>query len=188
MRTVGDRIEVLQENPSLKIEFLKVRQFGVAIKGGIEYAYHSSRLQLFRMMDETNHLQCDDVSVPGVDQIDCTNAFGLFRRSKTLKWKLENRPHLVRKYVFAYGVPATITYIWDGEIALQIQQHHGSQQGSVDGGHNFVFATLDFAEELISIAPEAHIVWIMDDLTVVGTEDERGKLYGPLFGFPEDSF
>lgn len=190
LRSIADRIMVVQENPSLRPKFIEAQQYGVGVKGGIEYAYHSSRLHLLHMLHEedTADQQYDDAAIPGMDQLDCANAFQMFSRAAALRWLLTNKLNLVRKFIFCYGIPARISYVWEGMIVFELLSCRGSQQGSVDGGHNFVFASMQFAQQLIIIAPNSHITWIMDDLTVVGPQSEREAVAeyliteGPKYG------
>ena len=189
LRSIADRVKVVQENPSLKPEFLKAMQFGVGVKGGVEYAYHSSRLHLLSMLEaDEGDIQRDDAADPGMDQLDCANAFGMCSRSSAFKWLIENRPRLLRSFVFCYGTPAKICFLWGGVEAFSLLSHHGSQQGSVDGGHVFVFSTMQFATQVLLVAPNAHLCWVMDDLTVTGTQEDRAAVAdflieeGPQYG------
>ena len=65
--------------------------------------------------------------------------------------------------------------ICGGEVIEVIHSRFGTQQGDVVATHDFGFATMNFAEELAELVPEAQINWIVDDLTVAGSVEEMGK-------------
>ena len=52
IRRIAARVVCVQDNAMMAAIFKSVFQFGVGIKGGIEYAYHSLRLHMLAMFDE----------------------------------------------------------------------------------------------------------------------------------------
>jgi len=78
--------------------------------------------------------------------------------------------------------------ICGGEVIEIIHSQFGTQQGDVMGTSYFGFATMQFAEELAELVPDAQISWIVDDLTVAGSVEEMGKVArfikesGPQYG------
>ena len=91
---------------------------------------------------------------------------------------------MLRFFVFAYGKPSKLWVMHLGKVVKCINSVHGSQQGDVMGGVYFGF--LEFAEGLSKEVPDAHMVWIIDDLTVTGGIKEAAKAYikeeGPKWG------
>ena len=57
LRRITAKVMVLQDNPSLQEKFLRVRQLGVGTKGGMEVAYHSTRLHLDALIDQEKDVQ-----------------------------------------------------------------------------------------------------------------------------------
>ena len=66
--------------------------------------------------------------------------------------------------------------ICGGEVIEIIHSRFGTQHGDVVATHYFGFATINFAEELAELVPEAQISLIVDDLTVAGSVEEMDKV------------
>ena len=46
IRRIAARVACLQDNEAISEHLKKVMQFGIKVRGGIEYAYHSVRLHM----------------------------------------------------------------------------------------------------------------------------------------------
>ena len=179
---------MVQEHKGLSLTFLKAKQYGVAVKGGIEYAFHSTRIFLDAKYDEHDVLWNENDREPSEDakksmeeaipttlQMDLSKAYQGFRRDAAFHRIKNEHPTMLRFFVFAYGKPSKLWVMHLGKVVKCIDSVHGSQQGDVMGGVYFGFGILEFAEGLSEEVPDAHMVWIIDDLTVTGGIKEAAK-------------
>ena len=200
LRRITAKVMVLQENPSLQEKFLRVRQLGVGTKGGLEMAYHATRLHLDAIIDgEQNEPNCAK-SMKGMMQADFTNAFNSTCRSEMFHSIEKNAPQFLRFYILCYsdyrgkmcdttgfkGPPLML--IWAGNCQNIVQASFGTQQGDPLGCHCYAWATMDFAQDLMDEVPDCWIVWYVDDLAVSGSLEDFGKIAtfikrrGPRYG------
>ena len=198
LRRITAKVMVLQDNPSLQEKFLRVRQLGVGTKGGMEVAYHSTRLHLDALIDQEKDVQNDSKGIKGLLQADFTNAFNSTCRSQMFKSIAENAPQLLRFYVLCYSDERgtemngdrepPLLVIWAGKLQNIIKSSFGTQQGDVCSTMYFGFATLEFAEMLMEEVPEAWIAWYVDDLVVSASLEDMAavatliKEHGPRYG------
>ena len=113
---------------------------------------------------------------PAALQIDFTTAYQQFSRAKAYARIKQDHPRMLRFFIQQYYEESQLMMVWDGKKVLELPSTHGSQQGDIMGGFYFQFGTLDFAEELARTCPDAHIAWIVDDLTVAATGKEALKV------------
>ena len=52
IRRIAARVVCVQDNKAVAAILTAVMQFGVAVKGGIEYAYHSVRMHMLSVYDD----------------------------------------------------------------------------------------------------------------------------------------
>ena len=198
LRRITAKVMVLQDNPSLQAKFLRVRQMGVGTKGGLEVAYHSTRLHLDALIDAESHLPKEEKSIKGLLQADFSNAFNSTCRSQMFKSIEENAPQLLRFYVLCYSdergtemngdKEPPLLIIWAGKLQNIIKSSFGTQQGDVLSSMYFGFATLEFAEALMEHVPNAWISWYVDDLAASANIGELAaiasftKEHGPRYG------
>jgi hypothetical protein len=198
IRRIAAKVQCVQDNPSLSVAFLKEFQFGVAVSGGLEYAYHANRLYLDNLLEGFDDALNDDdgsldpndflLKQPGMLQTDFTNAFNSTCRAKIFaRIKLE-QPTWLRFFVLCYSTHAVLMVVWAGKVVATIKSRYGTQQGDVLGCHYFAFATLGFCERLARLVPDSQIAWIVDDLTVTGSAEDLLKVRqlcaeeGPSYG------
>lgn len=180
IRRIAARVVCAQDN-SLFAEILsEVMQFGVGIKGGIEYAYHSVRLHLERMhnqfeeqLSSGRHLDHQEMmrAVPAILKIDFRNGYNSTCRGKMLAQVEAKVPHLLRFACYLYAQRTKFVVVHKGQLVEVIESAFGSQQGDPLGGHFFALSIYDFMKQVRDEWPTACISWVVDDLTVVDTQE-----------------
>ena len=159
---------------------MRTNALGVAVPGGIDYAYHSARLMLDVVRDEEelaryDHDQTDaSARLPdadaeakgGICQIDFERAFQAFSRARAADEIQSSSPHLLRFFALQYREQSELLVMWRAKCVARIWSRCGAQQGDVLGGVYFFFGTAEFARTLRDSAPEVLATWIVDDLTL----------------------
>ena len=96
-------------------------------------------------------------------------------------------PHLSRFTRYCYAQTARFVVMHKGVVVAELDSVFGSQQGDPLGGHFFALSVYDFMRELRDAFQSESISWIVDDLTVSGTQgrltevakfiEEKGPAY-----------
>ncbi|MEC9336354.1 MAG: hypothetical protein VYC68_02515, partial [Candidatus Thermoplasmatota archaeon] len=181
IRRIAGRVVCVQDNAAIAAMLTEVMQFGVAVKGGIEYAYHSVRQHMMSAYDEFEQRYSsedddgddDDDEVPGILKVDFKNGYNSTQRSKMLSQVEVKMPRLLRFTRYCYAQVGRLVFMYKGKVVQVLDSKFGSQQGDPLGGHYFALSIFDFMEELHAAFPEACVSWIVDDLTV---SDKQGQL------------
>lgn len=198
IRRIAARCVCAQESEAFANELVPLMQFGVGVKGGIEYAYHLVKLHMMTSWDTYERKVTDALDnggeapgpddVPGMLKIDFKNGYNSTQRAKMLAQIQARMPHLLRFARFLYAKPAKFVVMHEGKVVGEIDSVFGTHQGCPLGGHFFALSILDFMREVRDKCPQAAVSWIVDDLTVSGTVgelkevaklvDENGPEYG----------
>jgi len=177
IRRIAGRVVCVQDNAAIAEMLTPVMQFGVAVKAGIEYAYHSVRQHMMATYDEYEQQYMsgdgDEDEVPGVLKVDFKNGYNSTQRSKMMAQVEVKLPRLLRFTRYCYAQEGTVVFMYKGKSVKELKSKFGSQQGDPLGGHYFALSIFDFMQELHSAFPEACKSWIVDDLTV---SDKQGQL------------
>ena len=173
IRRIAARVACLQDNGTISAYLQQVMQYGVKVKGGIEYAYHYIRIHMMAMWDRHDPHEVDETETPGVLKVDFTNGYNSPPRSKLLTQVECKLPHMLRFVRYLYAQAATLVVMHEGKVVGEIESVFGTQQGDPLGGHFFALSIYDFMAALLRQFPEAAISWIVDDLTV---SDKQGTL------------
>ena len=199
IRRIAARVVCVQDNEAFSAILTSVMQFGVGVKGGIEYAYHSIRLHMLAMHDEFEakyygvgsdggDAEVLEKDIPGVLKVDFRNGYNSTSRAKMLAQVQAKFPHLLRFARFCYAQQAKLVVMHAGGVVGEIESVFGTQQGDPLGGHFFALSIFQFMANLQSKFPESCVSWIVDDLTVSDTQDVLGKVAefikveGPEYG------
>ena len=199
IRRIAARVVCVQDNEAFSAILTSVMQFGVGVKGGIEYAYHSIRLHMLAMYDEfeakyygvgmdDDEEEVLEGDIPGVLKVDFQNGYNSTSRAKMLAQVQHKFPHLLRFARFCYAQQAKLVVMHAGAVVGEIESVFGTQQGDPLGGHFFALSIFQFMADLQVKFPEACVSWIVDDLTVSDTQDELVKVAafidskGPEYG------
>ena len=183
IRRFAGKVQMAQEKTHLKDLMLQVNALGVAVPGGLEYAFHATRMMLDKVDDDEvlarydTDLNTRPASEPsaqgsGICQIDFTRAFQTFSRARAFTEIEEKSPHLLRFFVLQYYQPSQLLVTWKAACVARIWSQWGSQQGDVLGGVYFFYGTASFARQLRQICPNVLKTWIVDDLTLAGAGEE----------------
>ena len=190
IRRFAGKVQMAQEKTHLRDLMVKVNALGVAVPGGIEYAYHSARIMLDRVQDEeatlTNHDRNSQEAGPsrprrggegagGICQIDFERAYQTFSRTRAIEEIQKSSPQLLRFYALQYSNQSELKVMWRTQCVARIWSRWGTQQGDVMGGVYFFYGTVDFARTLRAAVPEVMATWIVDDLTLSGDGDSLLK-------------
>ena len=194
IRRIAGRVVCVQDNATIAAILTPVMQYGVAVKGGIEYAYHSVRLHMLTAYDdyEQRHYAGDTDNdgddVPGILKIDFRNGYNSTKRSKMISQVQAKMPRLLRFTRYCYAQVAEMVIMHQGAVVKVLDSKFGSQQGDPLGGHYFALSIYDFMAEFQERFPEACTSWIVDDLTVSDTQGQLEQVAqfihdkGPEFG------
>jgi len=194
IRRIAARVVCAQDGPEIAKTLEKVMQFGVGIKGGIEYAYHSVRLHMLERFDQYERdygvQNGDDLGdeVPAGLKIDFKNGYNSTKRSKMLTQVQHRFPGMLRFVRYTYAQRASFVVMHKGRVVKEIDSIYGTQQGDPLGGHLFALSIYDFMLDLRDNFPQAAISWIVDDLTVSDTQAqlkliaEKVDTDGPEYG------
>jgi hypothetical protein len=194
IRRIAARVVCVQDNQTIAALLTPVMQFGVAVKGGIEYAYHSVRLHMLSAYDDFEQRyysgddRSDDDDVPGILKVDYTNGYNSTQRSRMLAQVEVKLPHLLRFARYCYAQVAKVVIMHKGATVRVLDSKFGSQQGDPLGGHFFALSIFDFMLELKDTFQNACVSWIVDDMTASGTQEELVHIAkfieekGPAYG------
>ena len=75
IRRIAARVACLQDGGAIFAYLQQVMQYGVKVKGGIEYAYHYIRIHMMAMWDRHDPYEVDATETPGVLKVDFTNGY-----------------------------------------------------------------------------------------------------------------
>ena len=116
-------------------------QFGVKVRGGIEYAYHSVRLHMMALWNQYEVEEPEEPEkIPGVLKIDYKNGYNSPKRSRMLSQVESKVPHMLRFTRYLYAQRAKFVVMHKGAVVGGIDSVHGSQEGDPLGGHLFALA------------------------------------------------
>ena len=164
------KIQCYQETPQLTESFLAAFQYGVGVKGGIELAYHATRLHMDMMIETAVSESPDPEHAPAVVKFDFSSAYNNASRGEIAANLQLEKPRMLRFFLFQYGNPSALLVVWNGVLIASFECSIGVKQGDVLGGHYFALGTVRFAEKIANMYPEVHISWIIDDLTLSGPQ------------------
>ena len=195
LRRIAGRVVCVQDNEAISATLQKVRQFGVAVKGGIEYAYASVRLHMLSSFEEYEENWesfgeelLGEEDIPGGLKVDYTNGYGSTDRARMLAEVQEKFPELLRFTRFCYADRPAFVVMSKGKVVVEIATKFGTQQGDPLGGHLFALSIYKFMFDLKAAFPHACISWIVDDLTVSASQGTLAKVAdfidkkGPEYG------
>jgi hypothetical protein len=130
--------------------FLKYRQLGVAVPGGIEIAWHTVDAALQRMEADADG-DADDM--PVALAWDAEDAFPNCWRSEMFAKTQQYVPSLLAYTQQLYGGNGTIMAISKGELIRSWTCRDGVWQGDPLGVHHMVLSVLGFVQEMLEFAP-----------------------------------
>ena len=126
--------------------------------------------------------------IPGILKVDYSNGYNSTQRSRMLAQIEAKLPHLLRFSRYLYAQVAKVVIMHKGVAGRVLESRFGSQQGDPLGGHFFALSIFDFMLELKDKFQNACVSWIVDDLTVSGTQEELVQVAkfiaekGPAYG------
>ena len=193
IRRLASRCVLAQSGAEIAQELRKVMQFGIGTSGGIEYSYHAVRCHMMAMLTKYEEKisrgeQVAEKDIPVGGKADFRNGYNNTLRSRMLAQIEEKFPTLLRQARYNYAQRAKVVFMKAGEEAHIVESVFGSQQGDVLGGHYFALSIYDFAHDLITQHSEVMVTFIIDDLTLSGTQGELTKALqfvedkGPQYG------
>ena len=105
------RVVCVQDNEFIAGLLKGMFQFGVGVKGGIEYAYHSVRLHMLSSMDDHELRVLDqhaphEGGTPGILKVDFKNGYNSTCRAKMLSQVQSKMPKLLRFARFLHNQQA----------------------------------------------------------------------------------
>jgi len=110
-------------------------------------------------------------AVPAMLKIDFRNGYNSTCRGKMLAQVEAKVPHLLRFARYLYAQRTKFVVMHKGQLVEVIESAFGSQQGDPLGGHFFALSIYDFMKQVRDEWPTACISWVVDDLTVVDTQE-----------------
>ena len=171
IRRIAAQVVCVQDNKTVAEILKPVMQFGVAVKGGLEYAYHSVRLHMLSAYDDfeqryyTGGDDTGDDAVPGVLKVDYSNGYNSTQRARMLAQVQAKLPRLLRFTRYCYAQIAKVVIMHRGKIVRVLDSRFGTQQGDPLGGHFFALSIYDFMLKLKDTFQNACVSWIVDDFT-----------------------
>ena len=104
-------------------------QFGVKVRDGIEYSYHSMRLHMMALWNQYEVEEPEDPEeIPGVLKIDYKNGYNSPKRSRMLSQVESKVPHMLRFTRYLYAQRAKFVVMHKGAVVGEIDSVHGSQE------------------------------------------------------------
>ena len=203
LRRIMCRCMCIQDNAKISTLFAAVGQYGIAVKGGLDLAYHLINSSLVAMMDdheaghdiniEASQNGGDPANSPGALTIDYTNGFNSFSRPKMLSQVQDKMPEWLRFVRYCYAQPAELVVMHQGTTRAVIPSLHGTQQGDGIGCHLFGFGIYGFMEQFTLKFKDSLVnSMIIDDQTLAGGCNELSEAAvwvateGPKYGlFPK---
>ena len=113
IRRIAARVVCAQDGKTISLILEAVNQFGVGVKGGIEYAYHSVRVHMMATYDEYEHQargqhKPDPNKIPALMKVDFKNGYNSTCRAKMLAQVRAKTPTLLRFATFLYVSKRTL--------------------------------------------------------------------------------
>ena len=107
---IAARVQCYQETPMLSDLFLKHFQYGVGVSGGVEAAYHATRLHLDAIIDGEGDAIPEETLAAACAKFDFCNAYGNAKRKGIASGLLVHSKRMVRFFLFQYGVVSARTH------------------------------------------------------------------------------
>ena len=150
LRRIAARVVCVQDNAMVADTLRKVQQFGVAVKGGIEYAYASVRIHMLSSFAEQEEAanrpngRWDLDEIPGALKADFKNGYNSTCRAKMLAEVQARFPKMLRFVRFLYADSPLFVVMSKGKEVVKIATKYGTQQGDPLGGHLFALSLHKF--------------------------------------------
>ena len=187
LRKVAFRVDMLQSRADIAEDFAAVGQFGVGVRGGVEFVYHTNALAL---LAATDGLEVPDDAVglvhssqPAALATDFASAFPSVFRSSVFMGLEQHHEGLyddkVRSARMLYSGAADVFFVQDNRVVSVHTSSSGVHQGCPAAGFHFGAATrpLCAAIQAAMHGENAVCSWILDDCSFAG------ELHGCCEGF-----
>ena len=141
-------------------ELMEPVQLGVGVSGGVEIVVHAATHFLHSLDDYPENILL---------ALDVKNAFNSVDRRAIREQICTHFPSLLQYFDWTYGAP---TKLYDGKGVYLFDSCCGVKQGDSMSAFWFSLATLPTLKEVKELYPEVNVMAIMDDVTLMGKDDD----------------
>ena len=146
-------------------ELMEPIQLGVGVSGGVEIVVHAAVQFLNSLSDNHENILL---------ALDVKNAFNSVDRRAIREQICTHFPSLLQYFDWTYGNP---TKLFDGKGVYLFDSCCGVKQGDSMSAFWFSLATLPTLREVKNIFPDVTVLAIMDDVTLMGKDDDVLEAY-----------
>jgi hypothetical protein len=187
LRKIASRTAVIQDREWIGLDLAEVGQYGVAIKGGVEFVYQVNRCAVLAALDEMDVSEKDTLYASGAQpvalQTDFKNAFPSLEQAKILEgiedhadprmWRFARSARLL----YDGERDPVVVFVENGAVVLQQVVRNGAHQGDPFGCLHFALGIRPLCAKIQSKLRGTNAVcaWIIDDCSFAG-ELESGVL------------
>jgi hypothetical protein len=179
VRKIAARTAVTQDREWIGPDLAEVGQYGIGVKGGVEFVYHANRCAVLAALDDMDVLERDTLfsssTQPAALQTDFSNAFPSIEQSKILEGIEDHQDPRVLRYARSARLlydsgPPVVVFVERGECVLQLPVRNGCHQGDPFGGLHFSWGIRPLCAKVQEglRGSSAVCLWIMDDCSFAG--------------------
>lgn len=141
-------------------------QYGVKRAGGSESAAQLTRA----LLSQSSRLHPSTIAL----KTDFQNAFNSASRARIWKTMLEHpsTEAIWRMFYWAYSSPSDLLVFDRGKLFARLMSSEGVRQGDPFAAFAFALSVQSLYKRVIADLPECHAVSILDDLTLIGPQEQ----------------
>jgi hypothetical protein len=180
LRKIASRTAVIQDRDWIGLDLAEVGQYGVGVKGGVEFVYHVNRCAVLAALDEMDVSEKDTMYASGAQpaalQTDFKNAFPSLEQAKILEGIEDHAdPRMLRfarsaRLLYDGEIDPVVVFVENGAVVFQQNVRNGAHQGDPFGCLHFALGIRPLCAKIQRKlrGTNAVCVWIIDDCSFAG--------------------